>query len=165
MVCIAQDDPFQTSAQLPLLSEPTASQAVAAGHETALSCAVVEPLGAGTVCSVQAVPFHCSANGVWFPPESVQNPTAVHAFTDAHETLVRKLCTAPAGFGVDWTAQLVPFHRRASETSVDPLPTASPTAVHAFAPLQETPDRALLAALGIVPTIQFLPSQVSTIAS
>ena len=54
-----------------------------------------------TVFSVQVVPFHCSAKGVWFPPEPVQNPTAVHVFTDAHDTLVKKLCTAPAGLGVD----------------------------------------------------------------
>ena len=37
--------------------------------------------------------------------------------------------------------------------------------MQAFAPLQDTPDRTLFEALGVVPTIQFLPFQVSTTAS
>src|SRR5579871_3660706 len=100
MLWIDQTVPFQTSAQLWVLSEPTASHEEEDVHASPLSCAVVDPLGAGTVFSVQDVPFHCSANGVCFPPELVQNPTAVHAFTDAHETLIKKLRTAPTGLGV-----------------------------------------------------------------
>ena len=165
MVWIDQVVPFQTSAQVWVLSEPTASQEDEDVHDTSLSWAVVDPVGAGVVFRDQDVPFHCSANGNWFPLPSVKKPTAVHVFTDAHDTLIRKLCTAPAGLGVDCTVQLVPFHRSASETSVDPPPTASPTAVQAFAPLQDTPDRTLFEALGVVPTIQFLPFQVSTTAS
>src|SRR5215467_574944 len=44
-----------------------------------------------------------------------------------------------------------------------PLRT-SPTAVHTFAPLQDTPSSAVFAALGMVPSAQNLPFQVSTSA-
>src|SRR6266480_5741483 len=72
---------------------------------------------------------------------------------------------APAGSGVGWTTQLVPSQRSASVDSVPPPASTSPTAVHAFAPVQSTPDSTLFDALGVVPIVQNLPFQVWTTAS
>src|SRR5215471_6826447 len=164
VLCIFQEVPFHFSAHVLVLSEPTASHAVEDVHDTTLSWLVVEPDGCGVLLSVHFVPFQCAANGVWFPEPTVKNPTVMHALVDGHDTLIRKLCTAPAGLGVDWTVQFVPFQRSASVFSEPPLAT-SPTAVHTFAPLQDTPLRLLFDALGVVPTDQNLPFQVSTTAS
>jgi hypothetical protein len=84
-------------------------------------------------------------------------------FTDGQDTLIRKLLVTPDGLGVDWAVQLVPFQRRASVTMDPPLDT-SPTAVHTFAPLQDTPLSEVFPALGMAPSVQALPFQVSTSA-
>jgi hypothetical protein len=68
----------------------------------------------------QLVPFHRSASvPTEFPALSVMAPTAVHAEGDVHDTLFRK--PPPAGLGVGWISQLVPFHRSAKVTSVPEL--------------------------------------------
>src|SRR5262249_39516759 len=67
------------------------------------------------------------------------------------------------GLGVVWTVQLVPFHRSARDSRDPPLLT-SPTAVQAFGPVQDTPLRLLFDGFGMVPRVQALPFQVSTIA-
>ena len=51
-------------------------------------------------------------------------PAAVQAVDAVQDTPSKKLPWAPAGFGVDWTAQVVPFQRSASVTWVDPLFTS-----------------------------------------
>src|SRR5215468_3674740 len=167
--CTVHLVPFQRSASgtsllEPLTKSPTASHAFAAVHDTVLSWLVVDPDGCGVVLRAHFVPFQCAANGNWCPEPSVKNPTAMHALVAGHDTLIRKLWTAPAGLGVDWTVQVVPFQRSASVFSEPPLAT-SPTAVHTFAPLHDTPLRLLFDALGVVPTVQNLPFQVSTTAS
>jgi hypothetical protein len=43
----------------------------------------------------------------------VENPTAVQAVADVHETPSRD--AAPPGLGVEWTDQLVPFQASAKE--------------------------------------------------
>lgn len=47
---------------------------------------------------------------------------------------------------------------------MDPPLSTSPTAVQTFAPLQSTPFSAVFPALGMVPSVQVLPFQVSTSA-
>ena len=45
----------------------------------------------------------------------------MHAETDVHDTAFRKLNCAPAGLGVAWIAQVVPFQCSATVTSVPEL--------------------------------------------
>src|ERR1700730_2292988 len=91
-------------------------------------------------------------------------PTAVQAVAVLHDTPFRKLLTAPAGLGVGWIFQLLPFQRSASVTRVpEPLPE-SPTAVQAVAAVHDTPIRKLPVApvgLGVGWIAQLLPFQRS----
>jgi hypothetical protein len=64
------------------LLSPTAVHADAEVHDTPESKALVAPDGAGGVCAVQLVPFHCSASGML-----LLCPTAVQAESDVQETL------------------------------------------------------------------------------
>jgi hypothetical protein len=60
--------------------------------------------------SVHVVPFNVSARVVPRPElELVWDPTALHDVDEKHDTAAR-LAEAPAGFGVDLIAQVVPFH-------------------------------------------------------
>ncbi|HEU4703623.1 MAG TPA: hypothetical protein VFS37_14165 [Conexibacter sp.] len=55
-------------------------------------------------------------------------PTAMHAVMTAQETPLRRVLVAPAGLGVVWIDQLVPFHASASENLPDAVlyePTAT----------------------------------------
>jgi hypothetical protein len=164
-LCIDQFVPFHTSPQVWVVLVPTASHEVEDVQDTELSWVAGSTGGLGVFLTTQLVPFQCSANGVWLPEPSVKNPTAMHDFVDGHETAVRKLCTAPAGLGVDWTTQLVPFQCSASVESVPPPASTSPTAVHTFAPLQDTASRLLFEALGVLVMNQELPLKISTSAS
>jgi hypothetical protein len=132
--CVVQVVPSQRSASSPESVLPTAVQAEAEVHETA-------PRKYPGLCEVgdgwrlQVVPFHCSAT----VPSALNEvsrmlPTAMHAVADVHETPVRKLFGTPAGAGIVWTLQLVPFHRSAMTCAALLLPTA----VHADGEVQET---------------------------
>src|SRR5215467_9314403 len=158
-----QDVPSHCSAQVPVSSEPTAWHAVADVQDTPFSCGMWAPVGTGVWLITQLVPFQCSANGIWLPEPSSDRPTAMQLFTDGQDTLIRKLLVTPVGLGVVWAVQLVPSQRRASVTMDPPLRT-SPTAVHTFAPVQDTPSSEVFAALGMVPSAQNLPFQVCTSA-
>src|SRR5881394_2373849 len=127
MLCIAQFVPFHTSAQVPVVLVPTASHEVEDVQDTELSWVAGSSGGLGVFLTTQLVPFQCSANGVWLPEPLVKQPTAMHDFVDGHDTLSRKLWTAPAGFGVGWTTQLVPSQRSASVDNVPPPESTSPT--------------------------------------
>src|SRR6516225_7890528 len=60
----------------------------------------------------------------------------MQAEADAQATVFRKVNCAPAGLGVGWMLQLVPFHRSAR------FPASEfPTAVHADGEVQATPSR------------------------
>lgn len=64
-------------------------------------------------------------------------PTAVQALLDVHDTPNRK-SNFSSGSGVDWTDHVVPF-----QLSANPRPLSSPTAVQAFALVQDTPSSLL----------------------
>ena|SRR5215467_11084316 len=89
-----------------------AVQASAEEHDTPKSWVVLtERLGMAWM--LQLVPFQRSASG---RPELVRvpwSPTAVQAFAEVHDTLRRKLSSAPAGLGTSWMLQLVPFQASA----------------------------------------------------
>jgi hypothetical protein len=86
-------------------------------------------------------------------------PTAMHAVADVHETPVRKLFGTPAGAGIVWTLQLVPFHRSAMTCAALLLPTA----VHADGEVQETAFKndPGLPEVGVGSMLQLVPSQCS----
>ena len=62
----------------------------------------------------QAVPFQPSARVLLEPGNAAafgENcPTAMHPTGEAHATPTSAELVEPAGLGIDWTAQLVPFH-------------------------------------------------------
>src|SRR5579863_3692625 len=132
---MVQPDPFQSSASVAELvaveEPPTASHAVAEGHDTPLSALPVAPLTAGVLWMAQADPFQASARACVVPP-IVNSPTASHDDAFLHETSLSWLAVAPDGSGVDWMDQVLPFHTSASVSMVAPL-VKSPTAAQADA--------------------------------
>ena len=110
---------------------PAAVQAVAALQDTAASPVPADRPGFGTAWIRQFVPFHRSASDtvMLVPPEAprpravliVVAPTAVHAAAAEHDTARNSLPVDPAGLGVAWMRQRVPFHASASSTEA-PLP-------------------------------------------
>jgi len=77
-------------------------------------------------------------------------PAAMHDDADAQLTPNRAVTAAPAGLGVAWMFHRVPFHRSARVVAVGVNGLAAPTAVHADADVQDTPNRAPpLAGLGM----------------
>src|SRR5205085_1258889 len=66
-------------------------------------------------------------------------PTAVQALLDVHDTPpLRTLAVAPAGLGVLWIVQLLPFQTSASVTGMPPSSVSYPTAVHAVLAVHDT---------------------------
>ncbi|HXC64684.1 MAG TPA: hypothetical protein VNZ67_10010, partial [bacterium] len=51
-------------------------------------------------------------------------PAAMQAEGDVQDTASRKACTDPAGLGVGWMVQVVPFHRSARTRPLAVPPTA-----------------------------------------
>jgi hypothetical protein len=84
----------------------------------------------------------------------------VHADGEVHDTVFRKADWPPAGVGVGWMLQWVPFHRSAR------VPAAElPTAVHADAEVHDTPFRKLPpAGLGVGWMLQLVPFHRSATA-
>jgi hypothetical protein len=109
---------------------PTAVQLSAAGHATAARMLAGDPGGLGVGWTCQLLPFHRSASVRCAPDPAKNSPTAVHAEPDGHDTPLRALVAAPAGFGVDWTVHLPPLRRSASVTPRPDSRTENPTAVH-----------------------------------
>ncbi len=82
----------------------------------------------------------------------MDEPTAVHAAGELHETPYRRLTMAPAGSGAARTFQVLPSHACASVTTSSVLVLSSfPTATQAAAAVHDTPDRKLLTAPGGLP--------------
>jgi hypothetical protein len=72
-----------------------------------------------------------------------QDPTAVQAVLDMHDTPLRVLLVVPVGLGVVWIDQLVPFQPSANVTSgPDPM-LDHPTAVQAVLDVHDTELRLL----------------------
>src|SRR5215469_6984035 len=82
----------------------------------------------------QLVPSHRSASAWNAPEELMSAPAAMQADADAQATVFRKVNWAPAGLGVGWMLQPVPFHRSARLPALE-----FPTAVHTDADAQATP--------------------------
>jgi hypothetical protein len=121
-----------TPAKAPDLSVlPTAVQADDEVHHTEVRMG--DGPGLGVDWMVHAVPSHRSASA-----PRLEDPTAVHAVEDVHDTPEKPLPCAPAGFGVGCTAQEVPFQRSASVTPLPELSRKVPTAVQAEADEHDT---------------------------
>ena len=155
--------PFHRSARITSLllwlikyQNPTAVQDLVDAHDTATSWLLVAPARCGVRWIDQLVPFHRSASVSSLFARSVKNPTAVQDLADAHDTARRLLLVAPAGFGVRWIDQLVPFHRSASVMLVPAWLVENPTAVQDLGDAHDTPGRSLYtpAGLGVCCTIQ-----------
>ncbi len=86
--------------------------------------------------AVQVAPFKVSTKVnpavAEYPP-----PTAVHAVGEVQDTNPREVDVAPAGCGVVWMVQAVPFQASASDIDVVDV-WSLPTAVHAIGDVQDT---------------------------
>ena len=115
-------------------------------------------------------PFQTSASGrrPW-PTVGIQYPAASQASGDRHDTPDRLAMFAPAGYGVGWMAQVVPFQTSASGfTSPLPMPlplVRLPVAVQAVADVHDTASSRLAriapSGLGVGCTDQATPFQLS----
>lgn len=104
------------------------------------------PVGFADGSINQTVPIRCSTSVTFAPAAFTAYPTAVQLVAVVHETAESALVVAPAGFGVVWIDQAVPFHASARVTSTPEPLTYSPTAMQAVAAVHETPESALLVA-------------------
>lgn len=157
--CTVQAAPFHRSASSPESVFPTAVQAEAEMHETALRpYPVLAVVGDGWM--LHLVPFHCSATVPSALNElSTMPPTAVHRFAEVHETPNSELFDAPAGAGTGWLLQLVPSHLSAMTCP----PLSFPTAVHAFGEVHEIAFKNApgLSDVGVGWMLQLVPCQRS----
>ena len=157
---ITHDEPFQTSENRPLVSSPTARQALAAGQATAFS-RPPPAAGAGTGWIFHAEPFQRSASRAGAPVPFADSPIAVHAVVPEHATAPRSLFVAPAGAGGSACVQALPSQRSATGTK-SPPEALLPTATHHCALRHFTPSRSSVAfPSGTVRTVQCDPFQVS----
>ena len=88
----------------------------------------------------------------------------MQALADVHDTPASWLLSTPAGLGVDWIAQLLPFQRSANVITSPPLLREAPTAVQALAAVHDTAYSALPVApvgAGVRRIVQLVPSQTS----
>ena len=92
----------------------------------------------------QLLPSQTSASvaGAFGPP-APEDPTAVHALGELHDTPYSTLSCAPLGTGVAWIAQLLPFQSSANVTTAPLLFVKSPTAMHELAEVHDTPSSSL----------------------
>jgi hypothetical protein len=111
---------------------------------------------------VQTLPFHLSARLVVLVLP-IDDPTAVHRVADMHDTLLRRLRVAPAGFGVDRMFQPAPFQNSARVVKELLDVVAYPTATQAVADVHFTSSSELEApaGLGTVCTAQEVPFHAS----
>ena len=106
-------------------------------QEIDCNSAYLAPLGSGTVCRLQALPFQRSATG-----RPAREPTARQALEAVQTTLSASHWTAlRLGVGVVSIAQLEPFQRSASVLGPSPESVTLPTAVQAVVAVQEMADR------------------------
>lgn len=100
---------------------PTAVQPPATVQEALLSSLKLAPLGF-RVCSIDHFfPFQRSASVTGGLPLACQDPTAVQAPRDVHDTPARPADVEPAGLGVFSIDHLLPFQCSARVTIVLPL--------------------------------------------
>jgi hypothetical protein len=155
-----------TEAAGPLVSyHPTAVQLLARAHEIPTRVLnFVALVGLGVACTHHLLPFQCSASVNPAPLLSRYCPTAVQLVGAAHETSYRELAAAPAGLGVSWIDQVLPFQRSARVNAAPLLVWYSPTAVQLVGEVHDTCCSALLVAatgLGVCWMAHVLPFQYS----
>jgi hypothetical protein len=83
-------------------------------------------------------------------PGLIQDPTAVHAASEVHDTAARLACV-PLGLGVAWIAHAVPSQTSANVFSLKgpvPIVNESPTAMHASSDVHDTANSTLSGLLG-----------------
>jgi len=117
-------------------------------HDTPAS-ALKEGPGPGRVTSVHAVPFHVSPSvPALLSPTAEADPIAVHEVADMQDTPASSsMPVVPAGLGVAWMAQVVPFQASASvAASGPPVLAAVPAPGPGHAPRPSAPQAARRAA-------------------
>ena len=90
-------------------------------------------------------------------------PTASQSSAEAQEIPVSETSAPPAGSGMDWTTQAVPFHASASAV-VPELPAWEPTASQEAAAVHDTaarPEELAPAGIGAACSFQAVPFQLS----
>src|SRR6516164_5668612 len=156
--------PFHTSARagklLPVRDSPTASHTVADVQETPLSLLMIAPPTSWVFLIAQLLPFHSSASVSMLPPLMVASPTASQRDAETHETSLSWLEVTPAGFGVDWTLQELPFHSSASVSVVPPLSNC-PTASQDDDDVHQMPGSCPAPGSGMPTIVQVLPLRLS----
>jgi hypothetical protein len=131
-----QEVPSQSSARVPEPEAPTAMHQTSETHETLSRLVAFEPLGLGTLCTVQLLPSHVSANESYAAPVS-SNPTAVQNVSDVQETPPNP--RVPGGVGAFRMIQEPPSHSsaRVLEKS-SPGEEIVPTAMHHVCEVHDT---------------------------
>jgi hypothetical protein len=147
------------------MCEPTASQKAAEVQDTPVRLFVTAPAGDTACWSCQELPFQDSARAT-DPPALVswELPAASHAVTATHDTWLRPVTDAIAGFGVVCRAQEVPFQVTPKLKALPELSKYWPTASQNDVVTQDTPVRLAnveLAGLGIVCALQDDPFHTS----
>lgn len=89
---------------------PTASQKTAEAQDTALRTLLATPGGLTACWICHELPFHDSASATKLAVPGCDSPPASHTPAVAHDTPLRLVNVAPAGFGVVCEAHEVPFH-------------------------------------------------------
>jgi hypothetical protein len=133
-------------------------QAVADAHDTLLRKTSDQRRRVAICSSDHLLPFHrCTSVEVEQPPppQPINDPTAMHAVAEPHETPLSPISLA--GLGV-WIDQRLPFQRSSSA----PPSWSDPTAVQAIAEAQDTLLRLSPVAVGVFWIDHLLPSHLST---
>jgi hypothetical protein len=107
--------PFHRSARVPSSELPTARQADGPVQARPGRLANWAFGGLGVGWMRQLVPFHRSATVCTIPVAECCSPVVVQAEGAVQDTAPRKVCTAPAGFGVSMMAHFFPFHRSVND--------------------------------------------------
>src|SRR5690349_20300994 len=102
------------------------------------------PAGAGTCWMDHDVPSHRSARGDVLSRLSRQDPTAVQAVAEVHDTLEKPPAAAPAGSGTGWMDHEAPSHRSASGPGSPEAMSPNPTAMQLLAEVHDMPSSPLL---------------------
>src|SRR5215467_14491339 len=156
--------PFHFSARagklLPVRDSPTASHAFAAVQETPLSSLMTAPPTSWVLLIVQVLPFHSSASVSILPPLMEAWPTASHRDAETQETSLSWLEVTPAGLGVGWMLQVLPFHASASVSVAPPL-SNRPTASQDDDDAHQMPGSCPAPGSGMLTIVQVLPLRLS----
>src|SRR6266700_78219 len=133
--------PSQPSASVPRSDVPVVRQAEGEVQDTPHRDANPTPGGLGLVWRLHAAPSHRSTRVCTVPAALCVSPVAVQAEGEMQDTPLRKLCTAPAGFGVGWMVHAVPSQRSARVSTSPELSLYAPAAMQTDADGHDTAPR------------------------